>query len=75
MTTNTDQINKLNLKRKLSLARLREIRDYANNNTGDQFYRENLLARAGYLDPIYEEFQVIHNENMSLITTDAEFET
>lgn len=73
--TDKDKINKWSLKRKVPLSRLEEIYVYANNNTADQFYKENFLARVEFVDNFYEEFQTFHNEIISLISTEAEFVT
>ena len=57
------------------MTRLKEIYNYSKNSTADQFYEQNFLARAEFVDIIYEEFKVLHNEIMSLINSDTQFET
>lgn len=68
------ELNKLRLRRKVSLQRLSEIYNYAVNNTDDQFYKQNLFARLEFVDSIHDEFREYHNSIVSLISTDAEFQ-
>lgn len=63
----------LKFRRTVSFNRLQEVYNYMTTKTDDQFYQRNFLARAEFVDAIYNDFQKTHNEIISLIVTDKDF--
>ncbi|CAG9760350.1 unnamed protein product [Ceutorhynchus assimilis] len=53
--------------------RLEEIYKYASDNTNDQFFEQNFLARYEFVEEFYNEFKIVHNEIIGLISGETEF--